>query len=254
MSTARPIFALLAASLLTFLASCGKAPVSESLLASDQAETPFWPTAKPGDGQLNQRHALYPYFSAAQAKLLPGNYFRELISSNSNVIVKYGDWPRYQPGFFSGGTIYHPAANKALSTWGNLDWSSFYNELFHAWWGNVFMKATKYQSTRTQILTTERKEHYRQAHRTDPLLAQEEGYSETIASLMIMMYPRYNPQFPSQRGYAPLSEYKYDTGKTVAAVSHGEQPGYDPAAEWTYMNEFEYSVLFQIFADFAPPS
>ncbi len=250
----RPVFALLAAVGLTLVTSCGQSPEAKSTLASDQTETPFWPTSKPGDGQLNQRHALYAYFSAAQAKLLPANFFRELISTNSDVFVKYGDWPRYQPGFFSGGTIYHPAVGKALSTWNNSDWSSFYNELFHAWWGNVFTKATEYQTTRSQILTAERKEHYRQAHHTDPLLAQEEGYSETISSLMILMYPRYNPSLPSQRGYAPLSEYKYDTGKTVSAVSHGDQPGYDPAAEWTYMNEFEYSVLFQIFADSTPPN
>lgn len=242
------------AATLSLIASCGEAPKTASALLAEQTETPFWPTAKPGDGQLSTRHALYPYFAAAQGKLLPGNFFRELIAVNSSIAIKYGDWPRYQPGFFSGGTIYHPAVGKELSTWNNMDWSSFYNELFHAWWGNVFTKAAKYQTTRSQILTEERKQHYRQAHRTNPLLAQEEGYSETIASLMIMMYPRYNPSLPAQRGYAPLADYKYDTGKTVSAVSHGEQPGYDPAAEWTYMNEFEYSLLFQVFVDSTPPA
>jgi hypothetical protein len=228
--------------------------LASSALAGEQTATPFWPTSKPTDSQLDSRHALYQFYSAAQLKKLPANFFRELIAANASVVVRYGDWPRYKPGIFSGGTIYHPAADRAPTTWTNLDWSSFYNELFHAWWGNVFTKATKYQTIRAQILTEERKRHYRQAHRTNPLLAQEEGYSETVASLMVMMYPRYNPSLPDQRGYAPLSDYKYDTGRTVSAVSHGDQPGYDPAAEYTYMNEFEYEVLFKILTDNVPPT
>jgi hypothetical protein len=143
------------------LAGCGHAELGVSDLKSDQTEAPFWPTAKPGDDQLNTAHALYRYFSASRAKQLPANYFRELIGANSDVVVKYADWPRYQPGWFSGGTIYHPAFNKPLETWGSSDWSTFYNELFHAWWGNVFMKASKYATIRGQLLTAERDAHYR---------------------------------------------------------------------------------------------
>lgn len=228
--------------------------LSTATLASEQTETPWWPTTKAEDAQLSTRHSLYGFYSAAQAKLLPANFFRELILANASVSVRYGDWPRYKPGIFSGGTIYHPAADRAPTTWTNLDWSSFYNELFHAWWGNVFLKQAKYQTIRSQIFTAERDSHYRQAHRTNPRLAQEEGYSETVASLMVMMYPRYNPSFPSQRGYAPLADYRYDTGRTVSAVSHGDQPGYDPAAETTYMNDFEYQILFRILTDHTPPA
>lgn len=245
-------------SLEMLLCHCGTPSAEQSnnlsSINADQTEVPFWPTQKPGDAQLSSSHSLFTHFQAAQAKQLPANYFRDLIAANAKIDIKYADWPSYKPGWFSGGTIYHPAAKTALSAWTSMDWSSFYNELFHAWWGNVFTKSAKYQNQRSQLLTEERKSFYRQANPNNPLLAQEEGYSETISTLMVYMRPLYNPAMPNQHGFMPLSEYKYNTGKTVSPVSHGDRPGFTPAAETTYLNPFEYSVIFTIFTDTQPPS
>jgi hypothetical protein len=239
--------------LLVSIASCGGTESQLTSAEDEQVEAPFWPTTKPGDPQLSSSHKLYRFYQAAQAKLLPANYFRDLIAANANIDIKYADWPRYQPGWSNGGTIYHPAVNKSLASWTTNDWSGFYNELFHAWWGNVFTKAAKYSVQRNQLLTNERRSHYRRANPSKPLLAQEEAYSETIATLMIYMHPKYNPNLPNQRGYMALSDYKYAIGKTVSPVSHGEQPGYTPEAESTYPNEMEYAIIFQLLTDVEPP-
>jgi hypothetical protein len=234
-------------------AGCGRLQSNDLSSNDEQVESPFWPVDKDGDAQLSSSHALHSYFMAAKAKSMPTNYFRELIRANSSIALRYGEWPSYKPGWTGGGTIYHPGIGRAASTWNSSDWSSFYNELFHAWWGNVFMKQAGYQSIRGQILTAERKQHYRRAHPSDPLLAQEEAYSETVATLMVYLYPRYNPNFPGNRGFTALSDLKYDTGRTVSPVSHGEQPGYTPEAENTYPNPLEYKLMFQILTDHLPP-
>jgi hypothetical protein len=231
--------------------SCGQEQPSK-LSDTGFVDTPWWSYDKPSDRTLSTRHALAPYFRAGKEKKLALNYFRDLISSNSDIAIKYGEWPKYQPGWFSGGTIYHPAVNKPFSKWGRLDWSSFYNELFHAWWGNVFMKDSRYAFVRQQILTTERKQHYRQAHPSKPLLAQEEAYSETVAALMIYAAPQYNPHGPESRFY-DQPYFTYQTGKTVSPVSHSDRPGFTPAAETTYPNQFEYKVMFRILFDADAP-
>ena len=237
-----------------FFIGCGQSDDQELQLNSLSAEfdpTPFWPEEKPGDASLSSRHILYPYFQAAKAKHLPLNYFRDLIADGARLKIRYADWPRYQPGW-TGATLYHPMIGKNFSEWKRMDWASFYNELFHAWWGQVFQKEARFATDRRSLLTRERKQHYRKAHPRDPLLAQEEAYSESIATLMIYLYPQYNPDGPEGRYYA-LSFYTYNRGRTVSPVSHSEQPGYTPEAENTYPNAAEYRVFFRQLTDHEPP-
>jgi len=237
------------------LSACGVQSESSELQSSandEIVEQPFYEVNKPSDPQLNSGHTLYRYFQAAQAKKLPANFFREIIAANGSISVRYGDWPRFQPSG-AGGTISHPAVGKAFTEWKNGDWSSFYNELFHAWWASVFTRASSYATIRSQLLTSERRSHYARAHPSNPLLAQEEAYSETIMSLMTYMYPSYHPNLPNNTGYRTLDLFPYDTGKTVSPVSHSESPGYTPEAENIYPNQFEYSVIFKIMTDHEPP-
>ena len=256
-SLQRPARFLASALALIVLFGCGKVPSFEATGSNDSSlselvETPFWQVNKAGDEALVSGHSLSPYFVAAKAKSLPTNYFRDLISGRKSVNLRYGDWPRYQPGSASG-TIYHPMVGKPFSEWRSLDWSSFYNELYHAWWGLAFTSSSKYAADRSSLLTAERQTHYRRAHPTDPRLAQEEAYSETVAVLMIYLYPRYAPSLPSQKGFSSLSEFVYNKGKTVSPVSHSDRPGFTPEAENTYPNEFEYGVVLRQLTDHLPP-
>ncbi len=241
-------------------ASCGVDMSSRLTTADEEVGTdfglvadPFWQVTKPGDEKLTSGHSLSSYFVAAQAKQLPTNYFRDLISARANIGLRYADWPRYQPGGGTSGTIYHPKVGKPFSQWTGMDWSSFYNELYHAWWGTVFTKSTKYAADRSALLTSERRSHYQRAHPRDPLLAQEEAYSETVATLMMYLTPKYHPELPNNTGFYELSTFLYHTGKTVAPVSHSERPGFTPEAENTYPNRAEYAVVFRQLTDFQPP-
>jgi hypothetical protein len=201
----------------------------------------FWQVDMPTDSTLNQLHALMPYMKAAVAKELPVRYFRELIAANAAVVVSEGNWPSYKPGLFAGGTIYIQSASNP-SAWTRNEWSSFYNELFHAWFGNIFMKSGVYASVRALIKTEERRQHYVQAYPSDPWLAQEEAWSETVGTLMITLAP-FN--FGNGFKYVSMADCAYAIDRTVAPVSHSDRPGYTPEAETTYPSAWEYNILFE---------
>ena len=236
------------ASILFILASCGGTQLSDTSLPKEIVAQPFWKTSKPGDDALHTGHVL-----SAKAKNLPSNYFRDIIAARGNVRVRFGDWPSFQPSS-GGGTISHPKVGKPFTQWGSLDWSSFYNELYHAWWASVFTRSANYAGDRTALLTPERKAHYRRAHPSNPLLAQEEAYSESIAAVMIYLYPRFSPQFPGGVGFAELAEFPYNQNRTVAPVSHSDRPGYTSEAENTFPNIAEYAVIFRQLTDSTPPT
>ncbi|MEY4630523.1 MAG: hypothetical protein RIQ81_643 [Pseudomonadota bacterium] len=195
--------------------------------------------------------ALEPYRVAASAKGLPTPFFDELIANGAWIAVKStSGGPSYYPGIFTGGTIYHPSVGQPLSMWTASDWSLFYNELFHAWWGNVFMKSASYSAWRDRFPgNAALLNKYRAAHPRDPRLAMEEAWSETAAFILMVWYPR--PHFDTNGnllGYraASLEQLAYRKDHTVAPVSHSDRPGYTPAAESTYPDESEYAGLFQL--------
>ena len=239
--------ALSLAALLLCLSSCGQKPAASQI---KEEAARFWMVSVPSDSQLSQNHPLMPYMKAAAARELPLGYFREIIENNAGVSVGEGNWPTYQPGIFSGGTIYMPSSSDPTS-WSRIQWSSFYNELFHAWFGNVFTKLPRYQSTWNSIWTPERSEHYSKANPSDPKLAQEEAWSETVMTVMIDLAPVRWPE--GSMKYPKFENFVYSIGRTVAAVSHSERPGYTPEAETTYPASWEYDILFQSLTMVAPP-
>jgi hypothetical protein len=239
-------------SLFLTLAGCSQEPTSHLKEIEALVEAPFWSVDKPGDEALTSGHALSPYFVAAKAKQLPANYFRDIIKTRGAIRVRRADWPSFQPGL-GGGTISHPKVGAAFSEWRNSDWSSFYNELYHAWWASVFSRSAQYAADRDALLTSARRTQYRRAHPTDPLLAQEEAYSETIATLMIYLYPKYNPNAASGTGFYELADYPYNQNRTVSPVSHSDRPGYTPEAETTFPDPAEYAVIFRQLTDSVPP-
>ena len=84
----------------------------------------------------------------------------------------------------------------------------------------------------------------------------EEGYSETVATLIISAYPRIKLNDEGEYvSYSPdYSTLYYYKGKTIAPVGHSESPGYTKAAEKTYLNEDEFSdLMVWIFDRPAPP-
>jgi hypothetical protein len=232
--------ALIFASLVFCVFACAQQPAESKI---KEETTRFWLVSVPADSQLNQNHPLMTYMKAAAARELPLRFFRELIEENASVTVTEGSWPTYQPGYFSGGTIYMPSSASA-SSWTRMQWSSFYNELFHAWFGNIFTKLPRYQATRNLIWTAERFAHYSKANPSDPKLAQEEAWSETVMTLMIDLSPTRLPE--GSINYPKLESFVYSIGRTVAPVSHSERPGYTPEAETTYPAPWEYDILFQI--------
>lgn len=220
--------------------SCGRPETQLSSIKN--ASERFWPVSYPSDAQLSQSHKLMPYMKAAATRELPLKFFRELISSDSSVVVVEGSWPSYRPGFLYGGTIYMPSAANP-NAWTRGEWASFYNELFHAWYGLVFQKQEIYASTRSQVQTPERMNHYRKAHPSDPALAQEEAWSETVAAIMIELAP---VNINNTWRYVEIEKMKYAIGRTVAPVSHSDRPGYTPEAEDTYPADWEYAILFRL--------
>ncbi len=195
-------------------------------------------------------HALSPHQAAAAAKGLPTKLIDEIITVNADVVVAYtSDGPHYVPGWMSGGTIYLPSANVPPSEWRRGDWSDFYNECFSAWWGNVFMRNNTYRAQRDALRgDTGLRAKYAAAHPRDPWLAQEEGYSETMASVITIAYPRlvYNEETGTYDPHpVPYEDLGYRIGWTVAAVGHSDRPGYTPAAEETYPDAGEYDSLMR---------
>lgn len=190
------------------------------------------------------------YMRAAAARELPLRFFRELIQADSAVTVTEGDWPTYQPGILYGGTISMPAAYKP-EAWTNGEWSSFYNELFHAWYGLVFMKEQRYAGARADAWSQTRMARYRKAYPADPKLAQEEAWSETIASIMISLTPL---KIEGKFRYPSLESFAYCIGRNVAPVSHSDRPGYTPEAENIYPDEPEYRQLFSFLTAVQPPA
>lgn len=228
------------------LSGCGR-DISSQLHGEDGGR--FWRVSEPSDQNLNQSNDLMRYMRAAAARELPLRFFRELIKANSAVTVIEGDWPRYQPGILYGGTISIPSANKPES-WTGAEWSSFYNELFHAWYGLIFTKDPSYAKDRSDTWTTERINRYRKAYPADPKLAQEEAWSETIASIMIQLAPL---KLDGKFKYPNFSFFSYSIGRTVAPVSHSDRPGYTPEAENIYPDELEYRQIFIYLTSVEPP-
>jgi hypothetical protein len=203
-------------------------------------------------------HPFDGIIAAARAKQLPTKILQEVVQANSSIAIKStSGGPRYQPGYFYGGTIYLPFANKSPSTWGAIDWTHFYNEAFHAWWGNIFLKSSSYK-TQMKKLTSNHAliSKYKRANPHNPKLAMEEGYSETVASMMMMAYPRVRKDPVTGDWIRVPPKYEtlyYNIGRTVAAVSHSDRPGYTAAAESTYLDHAEYNQLMNwIFGKNAP--
>ena len=242
----RYLVAAVASLILSLLSGCGRQ--SSGHLSNAGVER-FWPVNAAEDSQLNQQHPLMRFMRAAGARELPLTFFRELIKSNSDVTVVEGDWPTYQPGVFYGGTISIPSSARPES-WTGPEWSSFYNELFHAWYGLVFSQDPKYAKNRSEVWIKSRLERYRAAHPSDPKLALEEAWSETIASIMIQLTPL---KLDGMIRYPAFEAFSYCIGKTVAPVSHSDRPGFTPQAENTYPDEHEYAMLFQLLTSVSPP-
>ena len=245
---AMPLMFCLTSLLLTSLIlGCGRNDASYLMLQENER---FWQVTEPADQNLNQSNSLMRYMRAAAARELPLRFFRELIQANSAVTVIEGDWPSYQPGILYGGTISIPSASKP-EAWTGGEWSSFYNELFHAWYGLIFLKERRYASARSDAWSQTRMARYRRAYPADPKLAQEEAWSETIASIMIQLAPL---KIDGKFKYPSLEGFAYCIGRNVAPVSHSDRPGYTPEAENIYPDEPEYRQLFHYLTSVQPPA
>ncbi len=240
-------FLLTSAIVLASLVGCGRTELSH---LKGQLNQRFWTVDEPGDSSLNQSHPLRRYMQAAAGRELPLRFFRELIRANASVTVVEGEWPSYQPGILYGGTISIPSANRPES-WTGPEWSSFYNELFHAWFGLVFNRESAYGSARSKLLTPDRMDRYRKAYPSNPALAQEEAWSETVATVMIQLAPI---KIDGQFRYATYDSFVYQIGRTVAPVSHSDRPGYTPEAENIYPDTTEYQHLFEFLVSMTPPA
>ena len=247
MSISSPRRILTSAIVLASIVSCGRTDLS---YLKDQSNQRFWTVLETGDSSLNQSHPLTRYMRAAAGRELPLRFFRELIKSNASVTVVEGEWPSYQPGILYGGTISMPSSSRPES-WTGPEWSSFYNELFHAWFGLVFSKDATYGVARSKLLTQDRMDRYRKAYPSNPALAQEEAWSETVATIMIQLAPI---KIDGQFKYAAYDSFVYQIGRTVAPVSHSDRPGYTPEAENIYPDTAEYQHLFEFLVSVTPPS
>lgn len=186
----------------------------------------------------NYSDQLRPYFNESLSRNLPGTFFLDLFAADAWIEIKpTQSGPHYQPGYITGGTIYHDAVGTQLSDWKRNDFASFYNELFHAWWGNVFLRSATLAKERSQLLNDPNlKAKYRKANPSSPELAQEEAYSETVSFLIFQVY---------RGSITDLEKLYYQPNVTVAPVSHSDRPGYTMEAESIFPDEREFDWLFQ---------
>lgn len=201
---------------------------------------------------------LRPFYYEAKNRNLPTRFFEDLFEVDAWIAVRSTEGgPHYQPGYWSGGTIYLQSVSSPVQNWKALDFTNFYNELFHAWWGNAFLRNPRFEAERKKLFSNlERSNKYRRANPSNPSLAQEEAYSETVAALIMLVYPwpSIDPQTkqPTTKP-TPWEQLSYKINTTVAAVSHGDRPGFTEEAEETYPDEEEYNWLFQKMFNRLPP-
>ncbi len=193
---------------------------------------------------------LESFYQEAKKRGFPTLFFDELKARNAWIVVKNtSGGAQYRRGMISGGTIYVPSAEKELEKWTSVDFSNFYNELFHAWWDKVFLVDKKYESERQKLFGDKnREEKYNRAFPGDPRRAQEEAYSETVATLMIYIAGRRYVDPKTQRVKEKpldLNQLYYRTDFSVSPVSHSDVPGYTEASENIYPDEEEYDWLFE---------
>jgi len=181
---------------------------------------------------------LRPYYQEALNRNLPGAFFLDLFAIDAWIDVQQSNsGAHYLPGYLAGGTIYHDSVTIPLKDWKRTDFATFYNELFHAWWGNAFLKSEKFAQERTVLLNDpELQAKYRRANPSSPTLAQEEAYSETVSFLAFQIY---------RGSISDVEKLYYQPNMTVAAVSHSDRPGYTLEAESIFPDEEEYDWLFQ---------
>jgi len=179
--------------------------------------------------------------NAAKVRGLPMRFFREISAWNGwdRVTIGTSDAARYYPW---SNRIELPESQTAKppTHWGVIDWANFYNELFHAWWDNVFLPGEIYKPTRARLAILRKR--YAIACPDDPALAQEEAFSETTSALVLYLANK-----------VPLSDLAYDTSRTVGAVGHGERPGFSATADETYLSEEEYAMIFRWLTGTNPP-
>ncbi len=131
---------------------------------------------------------------------------------------------------------------RTASEWASRDWADFYNELFHAWWDLIFSREPIHRDL-YQSLTTTYREKYRRAHPSNPILAQEEAYSETVSAISLLI-----------AGSVSVNRLYYRLNFTVEPVGHSENPGFTELAEEIYPDSSEYThIFFWLVGQHPPP-
>jgi hypothetical protein len=124
---------------------------------------------------------------------------------------------------------------RKVSEWTGTIWADFYNELFHAWWNEVFLRESFYARTAELIncfLPRYRVGNWLMAH-----IAQEEAYSETISSVILLLANKVS-----------FERLYYQKEWTVVPVDHGESGGwfgFSKAQQNIYPSPQEYDILLR---------
>src|SRR5690606_16467801 len=126
-----------------------------------------------------------------------------------------------------------------------------YNEIFHAWWH--FRSETDLESYYWHYIRhADNMAAYARANPSNPDLAREEAYSETVSVLAGMMMTRETAVVNDTGGYdyinqagIPPTQIQYSPG-SVASVGHSDRPGYTPQADHIYPTAGEYEIILRI--------
>ena len=168
-------------------------------------------------------------YKAADHRRLPTRMFQEIQKYRGFSAIKIfkGDWPRYYPYY---NQIELPARyfEKVPSEWGIDQWPNFYNELFHAWWDEVFLRESSYATTRKKLRTF--LPNYVSAG--NPELCQEEALSETTGAVILLL-----------ANNVAMDQLQYRIGWSIEAVNHDDNPKFGSAASSTYPSKEEYGLL-----------
>jgi len=171
---------------------------------------------------------------AAKKKGLPTKLFDELAGkgkgeSPSAIVITGGIAPSYGGIFSNKITLPESQYEKPAAERDKAQWSTFYNELFHAWWDNVFEESIYYNKEYDRLVTKGFYEEIYKPANDDWAKAMEEAYSETVGAMIMAKLGGRSTH--------------YDLNYTVEAVGHSDRPGYNPEAEDIYPGKWEYRDL-----------
>lgn len=187
---------------------------------------------------------------------LPIILFEDITQHVSFVSIERSESHSYQAGVFPTIRIPEDQYETSPRVWSSIQWADFYRSLFHAWWDLHF---SGHKADWERRITAENLSTYRAANSSQPQLAQEYAYAETIAALILVYLSEkarlealalketnldVRDRLLGSLQHDALESLEYKKNRTVEPVGHSEESGFTKRAENIFPGRQEYRFLF----------